>query len=191
MLCCLFLYFCHFSFLPLIALFLLVSPISQSPEPKRGVLCVCWCVLLTRKGRGGSVIPGLGWQREEWGLACFTGLSCGVFWGGNERVFMIIRNERVFVTALVMPPEHWWCCYYCYPTLWRNYFGKVEPNVEKLVGFWHVEMEKRLCCGRGNKLNEGTERRNARHVLETLSVTFSWSGKNLSNGELKARRCCG
>lgn len=67
----------------------------------------------------------------------------------------------------------------------------VELNLEKLVGFWQVKMEKRLCCQRGNKSSEGTAWRIAEHVLETVRVTFSWSGKNVSDGELEATRCCG
>ncbi|CAK6448190.1 unnamed protein product [Pipistrellus nathusii] len=52
--------------------------------------------------------------------------------------------------------------YYFYTTLWRSYFGKVEPNLEKLVGFWQVEMEKRVCSLRGSKPSEGAERSDVR-----------------------------
>lgn len=83
---------------------------------------------------------------------------------------MIIPNERVFMAA--------YHCYYYYTTLWRSYFGKVELNLEKLVGFWQVEMEKRVCCQRRPKPREGAERRDARRVLHTWSTTFSWRGEN-------------
>lgn len=55
---------------------------------------------------------------------------------------------RVFMTALVMPCKHH---HYYYTTLWRSCFGKTESNLEKLVGFWQAEMEKRKCSGRSNK----------------------------------------
>lgn len=95
---------------------------------------------------------------------------------------MISPKERAFMAAYR---------YSFYTTLWRSYFGKVEPNREKLVGFWQVEMEKGVCCQRGPKPSEGAERRDARCVLHTWSIAVSWRGENGSKGELEARRCCG